>query len=85
MSGGKDGQTLFHRILPATARGTCTTAVQQHIQLQQTGHLKANDIECNDDLTKNYCITVSMQKISSMHKLIQQILGSHELNGHAHF
>ena len=34
---------------------------------------------------KNYCITVSMQKISSIHKLIQQILGSHELNDHAHF
>ena len=26
-----------------------------------------------------------MQKISSIHKLIQQILGSHELNDHAHF
>ena len=34
---------------------------------------------------KNYCITVSMQKISSIHKLIQQILGSHELNDHVHF
>ena len=31
MSGGKDGQTLFHRILPATARGlTRTTAVDWH-------------------------------------------------------
>ena len=34
---------------------------------------------------KNYCITVSMQKISSIHKLIQQILGYHELNDHTHF
>ena len=46
MSGGKDGQTLFHRFLPATARGLPR------------------------DLTKNYCITVSMQKISSIQKLI---------------
>ena len=28
---------------------------------------------------------VPMQKISSIHTLIQQILGSHELNGHTHF
>ena len=78
MSGGKDGQTLFHRILPATARGlTSTTAVDWH--------LKAKNKKCNVGLIKNYCITVSMQKISSIHKLIQQILGSHELNDHAHF
>ena len=76
MSGGKDGQTLFHRILPATARGlTSKTAVNWH--------LKVKDIEYNVDLTKNYCITISKQKISSIHKLIQQILGSHELTGHA--
>ena len=31
------------------------------------------------------CITVSMQKITSIHKLIQQILGCHELNDDAHF
>ena len=75
MSGGKDGQTLFHRILPATARGlTSKTAVNWH--------LKVKDVEYNVGLTKNYCIRVSMQKISSIHKLIQQILGSHELNGH---
>ena len=36
-------------------------------------------------LITNYCITVSMQKISSIHKLIQQILGSHELTDRAHF
>ena len=78
MSGGKDGQTLFHRILPATTRGlTSKTAVNWH--------LKVKDVEYNVGLTKNYCIRVSMQKISSIHKLIQQILGSHELNGQTQF
>ena len=33
---------------------------------------------------KNYFITVSMQKISSIHALIQQSLESHQLNNHAH-
>ena len=71
MSGGKDGQTLFHRILPATARGlTSTTAVDWH--------LKAKNKKCNVGLIKNYCITVSMQKISSIHKLIRQILRLNE-------
>ena len=78
MSGGKDGQTLFHRILPATARGlTSKTAVNWH--------LKVKDVVYNVSLTKNYCIRVSMQKISSIHKLVQQILGSHELNGNTQF
>ena len=48
-------------------------------------HLKAKNKKCNVGLIKNYCITVSMQKISSIHKLIQQILGYHELNDCAHF
>ena len=75
MSGGKDGQTLFHRILPATTMGlTSKTAVNWH--------LKVKDIEYNVGLTKSYSIRFSTQKISSIHKLIQQILGSHELNGH---
>ena len=78
MSGGKDGQTLFHRILPATAREiTSTTAVEWH--------LKVKDKKCDVGLTKNYYTTVSMQKISSIHELIQQILGSHELKEHARF
>ena len=78
MSGGNDGQTLFHGILPSTARGLASkTAINWH--------LKVKDIEYNFGLTKNYCITVSMQKISSIHKLIQQILGSHEPNGHTQF
>ena len=78
ISGGKDAQILFHGILPATARGLASkTAVNWH--------LKVKDIEYNVGLTKNYCITVSMQKISSIHKLTQQILGSHELNDYTHF
>ena len=75
------GGTLFHRILLATAKGlTITTAVDWH--------LKVKDIECNFGLTKNHFITISTQKISSIHKLIfkiQQILGSHDSNGHAYF
>ena len=78
MSGGKDGQTLFHRILPATARGLTS-------QTTVNWHLKFKDIEYNVGFTKNYCITVSMQKISSIHKLIEQIIGSHELKGHTQF
>ena len=34
---------------------------------------------------KKLFIIFSMQKISSIHQLIQQILGYHELNNHAHF
>ena len=77
MSGGKDGQTLFHRIYPATAMGlTSKTAVNWH--------LKVKDIEYNDGLTKSYYITLSMQKIRSIHKF-NQISGSRELNGHTQF
>ena len=62
MAGGKDGQTLFHRILLHTAGGlTSTTAVDWH--------LKVKDIERDVCQTKHYCITVSMQKISSIHTL----------------
>ena len=78
MSGGKDVQTLFYGILPATARGLASkTAIKWHVKIK--------DIEYTVGLTKNYCITVSMQKISSIHKLIQLILGSHELNDHTYF
>ena len=74
----KNGQILFQRILPAIARGlTSATAVDWH--------LKAKNKKCNVRLIKNYCITVSMQKINSIHKFIQQILGYHELNDHTHF
>ena len=47
---------------------------------------QVKDIEYNVSLTKNYCLTASMQKVSWIHALIlqiKQILGSHELNGHA--
>ena len=46
MAGGKDGQTLFHRILLATARGlTSTTAVDWH--------LKVKDIDYDVCVTKD--------------------------------
>ena len=62
----KDKKTLFHKTLSATIEGpTSTTAVDWH--------LKVKDIEHNVSLTKNYCITVSMQKISSIHQLILTI------------
>ena len=78
MSGGKDQQTLSHRTYPATAKWlTSTTKIEWHLKFKYK--------KCDVSLTKHYCITVSMQKISSIHKLIQQILGSHELNDHAHF
>ena len=67
--------TLFHRVFPGGL--TSTIAVDWH--------LKVKDIEYDIGLTKNYCVTVSMQKISSIHKLIQQILGSHVLNRQAYF
>ena len=75
---GKDEQTLFDRIIPATARGLTSATVVDW-------RLKFKNKKCNVGLIKNYCITVNMQKISSIHKLIQQILGSHELHDHAHF
>ena len=78
MSGSKDGQTLFHGILRATTSGLARkTAINLH--------LKVKNIEYNVGLTNNCYITVSMQKASSIHKLIQGILGSHELNDYIHF
>ena len=78
MPGGKDWQTLFHRVLPATTRELTTTTTIDW-------HLNVKDKKCDLGLIKNYCITVSMQKFSSIHKLIQQILGSHKLNDNNHF
>ena len=78
MSGGKDRQTLFYGILAATARDLASKTVINW-------HLKVKDTDYNIGLTKHYCITISMQNISSIHKLIQQILGSHELNDHTSF
>ena len=80
MAGGKDGQTLFHGILPAgILAGILTSAAAVDC------HLKVKHIEYDVSLTKNYWITATMQKISSIHTLMQQILGSYELNGHAYF
>ena len=61
---------IIHRILPATASGL-TSAISV------TWHLKVKDMENSVDLTKNYCITVTIQEIGSIHTLllkIQQIL-----------
>ena len=78
MARWKDGQTLFDRILSATVRGLkSTTAVDWQLRVKSK--------KCDIGLIKNYCITVSMQKLSSIHIFIQQILGSHKLNDHAHF
>ena len=55
MSGSKDGQTLFHGILPATARGLASkTAINWH--------LKVKDVEYNVGLIKYYCIAQSACK-----------------------
>ena len=48
-------------------------------------YLNVKDIEYDVGLTKSYCLTVGMQKMTSIHILIQQILESHELNDQAHF
>ena len=82
MTGQKDGQTLFHRTIPTTAKGLTSTAAVDW-------HLKVKDTADNVSLIENYCIAVSLQKISSIHKLILKIkqifLRSHEPNGHDHF
>ena len=58
MSRGKDGQTLFHRVLPATARGLTST-------IEVDWQLKVKDIEYDVDLTKIIASkSASMQKIS---------------------
>ena len=66
MAGQMDGQNLFQRILPATAFSLTSTA---EVDL----HLQVKDSECNKGLTKSDCITVSMQKISSICRLIIKI------------
>ena len=58
MSEGKDGQTLFHRILPATAMGLTS-------KIAINWHLKVKDKEYNVGLTKSYYITVSSQILGS--------------------
>ena len=48
-------------------------------------HLK--DKEQDISITKNYCITINIKIISSIHIFILkiQVLGSHELKSHCHF
>ena len=60
-----------------------------HAQTRSTTAVDPQHLKVEEDisLTKNYCITISIQKISSIHKFIlkmQQILGSHEPS-HGHF
>ena len=55
----EDGQTLFHRILSAAAGGLASTTVVDW-------HLKVKDIQYNVGLTKNFSITVSLQKSMSI-------------------
>ena len=78
--GWKGKQTLFHRTFLATSGcPTSTTAVDWHLNVK--------DKEYDVSLAKNFCIPVSMQKISSIYRLIfkiQQVLGFNELNGHKH-
>ena len=78
MSGGKDGQIQFHRIIPATAMDLTS-------KIAKYWYLKVKYIDYNVGFTKSYCTTVSIQKISLIHELIQHILGPHELHGHAQF
>ena len=64
----KEGRTegLFQRTLLATAGcPTSTTAADWRLRIK--------DIEYDVGLTKNYCITVSMYKISSIHKPVFKI------------
>ena len=71
IEGQKDGQALFYSTLSATISGPAsTTAAEWHLQVKDT--------EYDIGLTKNYCITSSIKKTRSIHKLIlkiQQILG----------
>ena len=57
----------------------------QQIQLQWTHSIQKSKISSKvSGLTKNYCITINMQKISSIHKIILEIhliLRSHDLKG----
>ena len=55
MAGGKDGHSLFHRVLPATAKGlTSTTAVDWL--------LKVKDIECNVCPNKDIALQSAWKK-----------------------
>ena len=53
----------IHGTLPATAGGLTSTAAADW-------HSKVKDIEYDVGLAKNYCLTMNMQKISWIYKLI---------------
>ena len=53
----------IHGTLPATAGGLTSTAAADW-------HSKVKDIEYDVGLAKNYCLTMRMQKISWIYKLI---------------
>ena len=77
MSGGKDGHTLFHRIILATTMSSSKTAKKLAFKSQMYR------VQCwSYQRTSHHSQHAKNQLI---HKLIQQILGSHELNGHARF
>ena len=61
MSGGMDGQTLFHGILPATTRGLAS-------KTEINWHLKVKDVEYNVGLLPNIIASQSSCK-----KLAQSI------------
>ena len=58
---GKTERKTLHRTPPATPGGPSSTTAAEW-------HLKFKVIERSVGLTKNYCITISMQNISSIHK-----------------
>ena len=83
-----EGQQDRRKDRPCFIGPFCLLQRVQRVHLLKTEHLKVRDIQCDVGLTKNFCITVSMQKTSSIHKLIfkiEPILGSKELNRHTHF
>ena len=55
----KDRQTLFHKILPTTARGLISAAAVNKTAVDW--HLKVKDVEYNVGPTKNYCIIVNTE------------------------
>ena len=72
----------------STTEVLCTTKSIRTRSTTAVGHrhLKVKDKDISQ--TKNYCITNSIQKISSIHIFIlkiQQILESHELKGYGNF
>ena len=60
----------------------------KHKDRLNSRHMQVKDTAQDDQSNQNLCVTISMQKISSIHKFIlqiQQIPESHEPKDHAHF